>query len=84
MRIVPMTVITEQIDQSAPGIQRLARLHLSPLSLRFRGPQSHLEPAFQRAYLENSLKHMRIALVLAAHLYGIFGILDALLIPDQK
>jgi signal transduction histidine kinase/ActR/RegA family two-component response regulator len=73
-----------QTDHNAAKTQGLARLHLKPLSLRFSGPQEHLEPAFQSAYLANSIIYMRLALVLAAILYGIFGILDALLIPHQK
>ncbi|HOA72069.1 MAG TPA: response regulator [Phycisphaerae bacterium] len=46
--------------------------------LRFEG---ELESEFQRYYIENSLKHMRVAQAMGCGLYAIFGILDWLLLP---
>ena len=62
----------------------LAQMHISPLSLRFTGASAHLEEAFQKDYLDQSLDQIRVALFLAAILFGLFGILDAILIPDEK
>ena len=59
-------------------------MHLNPLTLRFTGPCEHFETPFQRDYLEKTLKHLRFALPLGALLFALFGILDAILIPDQK
>ena len=62
----------------------LAKMHMNPLSLRFTGASAHLEDAFQKDYLEQSLDQIRLSLVLAAILFAVFGILDAILIPDEK
>ncbi|HUT69519.1 MAG TPA: PAS domain S-box protein [Desulfatiglandales bacterium] len=43
-----------------------------------------LEQAFLDDYFEKSLRHVRIALLLGFFFYGIFGILDAWLVPDVK
>jgi PAS domain S-box-containing protein len=43
-----------------------------------------LEEAFREDYFQKSLKHVRIALLLAIFFYGIFGILDAWIAPDIK
>lgn len=43
-----------------------------------------LEEAFREDYFRKSLKHVRIALLLAIFFYGIFGILDAWVAPDIK
>ena len=62
----------------------LKGMHLNPFSLRFSGPCAYLEDTFQREYLEKSLKHIRVALILAVILYAAFGVLDAILIPGKK
>jgi signal transduction histidine kinase len=51
------------------------------LSLVFTGPLSHLEKPFVEDYYGKSTRHIRVVLVLGALLYGVFGILDAVLIP---
>ena len=43
-----------------------------------------LEEAFREDYFRKSLRHVRIALLLAIFFYGIFGILDAWIAPDVK
>lgn len=64
--------------------REVQRMHLNPLTLSFTGPCKHFEVPFQQDYLEKTLKHLRFALPLGAILFGLFGILDAILIPDQK
>ncbi|MGA2527471.1 MAG: PAS domain S-box protein [Smithellaceae bacterium] len=58
------------------------KLHL--LTLKFSGNSSKLEAPFLSDYYRVSLPHIRISLVLGALLYASFGILDALLMPEQK
>ena len=43
-----------------------------------------LEKDFLEDYLNKSLTHTRVALLLAIFFYGIFGILDAWLVPEEK
>lgn len=45
---------------------------------------SELEEAFLEDYFQRSLRHVRIALLLAIFFYSIFGILDAWIAPDVK
>ena len=42
------------------------------------------EKVFQKYYFQDSLRHVRIALVVGFFFYGIFGFLDALLVPEAK
>jgi len=44
----------------------------------------NLEKAFQDSYFRNSLRQVRIALLLGLFLYSVFGILDAWLVPEAK
>ena len=59
-------------------------MKLNPLTLKFSGESSNLEEHFQRYYYRESLFQLRIVLILGALLYALFGILDALLMPEQK
>ena len=43
-----------------------------------------IEKEFQDSYFKNSLRQVRIALLLGLALYSIFGILDAWLVPEAK
>jgi signal transduction histidine kinase len=43
-----------------------------------------LEKAFQDSYFQNSLRQVRIALLLSLIFYSVFGILDAWLVPEAK
>lgn len=56
-------------------------MELNLFTLAFPGD---LEKRFIEDYFQKSIKHIRTALILAIFFYGIFGILDAWLIPDQK
>jgi len=42
------------------------------------------EKIFQKYYFQDSLRHVRIALVVGFFFYGIFGFLDVLLVPEAK
>ena len=59
-------------------------MKLHPLTLKFSGESSKLEAPFLRDYYRMSLSQVRIFLILGAILYASFGILDALLMPEQK
>jgi PAS domain S-box-containing protein len=54
------------------------------LTLKFSGNKSQLEAPFLSDYYRVSLPHIRISLILATLFYAAFGILDALLMPEQK
>jgi diguanylate cyclase (GGDEF)-like protein/PAS domain S-box-containing protein len=58
------------------------KLHL--LTLKFSGKYSNLEALFQNNYYRLSLTQIRTFLVLGSLLYATFGVLDALLMPQQK
>jgi signal transduction histidine kinase len=62
---------------SAPQIK--IKLKWFPLS--FAG---NFEKIFQKHYFHDSLSHVRISLVVGFFFYGIFGFLDALLVPEAK
>jgi extracellular factor (EF) 3-hydroxypalmitic acid methyl ester biosynthesis protein len=59
-------------------------MKLHPLTLKFSGESSKLEVPFLTDYYRVSLSHIRISLILGALLYSAFGILDAILMPEQK
>ena len=46
--------------------------------------EKDVEKAFLEDYYRKSLRHVRIAILLAIAFYATFGILDALLVPEQK
>jgi hypothetical protein len=56
-------------------------LHLHPLGLALTGPLTHPEKPFIEDYDGKSTRNIRVALVLGALLYGVLGILGAVLIP---
>ncbi|TFG99356.1 MAG: PAS domain S-box protein [Calditrichales bacterium] len=51
------------------------------LSLSFTGD---IEREYRRNYFQQSLRHVRISLLLAILVYSVFGFLDALLVPQVK
>jgi|GEM_PF-4122575 len=59
-------------------------MKLNLLTLKFSGDSSALEEPFLIDYCRGSLFHIRISLFLGALLYAAFGILDAVLMPEQK
>ena len=56
-------------------------IKLNYLTLGF---PNEVEQAYREEYYKKSLKHVRIAIVLAGIFFGIFGLLDSFLIPDAK
>ena len=61
----------------SPSLSAGARMH--PLTLRF---DASLERDFQREYFDSTLSVVRLANVLGAALYSVFGVLDAIIVPD--
>ena len=62
----------------------LKGMHLDWLTLHFTGPSAVLEQSFYQNYAARTLLHLRIALAAGFLMYGAFGILDVLMMPDQK
>lgn len=62
----------------------IMEMKLHPITLKFSGECSHLEKPFLKDYYKTSLSPMRVFLILGAILYAAFGVLDALLMPEQK
>ncbi len=56
--------------------QELKNMKLHPVTLTYRDKYEHLEYPFRNYYISKSLRSIRIALLLAAFLIGIFGWLD--------
>ncbi len=79
-----MDPISPNLVEHAAQHLGLKRMQLNPVSLRFTGAYADLEAPYQQDYLAKSLKHIRIAIVLGTTLFALFGILDAILIPDHK
>jgi len=59
----------------------ISDVKVSWISLAF---PDELEKDFLKDYLDKSLIHTRVALLLAIFFYGIFGFLDAWLVPEEK
>ncbi len=56
-------------------------IKINPITLSFPG---NLEEVFRDEYFAKSLKHVRMACLMAIFFYGAFGILDAWLVPEMK
>lgn len=59
-------------------------MRLNPLNLNFAGEWAHLEHNFLRDYAAKSVKTIRLAFLLGIFFYSLFGILDAILMPEKK
>lgn len=59
-------------------------MKLHPVTLKFIDESAALEKPFLSDYFQSALPQSRIFLIIGALLYGAFGILDALLMPEQK
>jgi PAS domain S-box-containing protein len=53
---------------------------LSPITLSF---ERDIEKAFRHDYLRKSLRHVQVAILLAAFYYAAFGVLDAIMVPEE-
>ena len=74
----------KKAGKSETTVKTTEKMQLHPVTLAFRGPQSHLEKPFLDDYVVGSLPIVRFACLLAFFLYALFGILDAYLVPEQK
>ena len=74
----------KQTGRSKRPLERTEKMSLHPITLAFRGTQSHLEKPFLDDYFIRSLPIVRFACFVTFLLYGLFGILDAYLVPEQK
>jgi signal transduction histidine kinase/ActR/RegA family two-component response regulator len=72
---------TDSISSISPGLKEMK---LNPVTLSFSGDFKALETEFQRDYYQKFLKQIRYSVLLAICFYGLFGILDAKLIPEMK
>jgi hypothetical protein len=59
------------------------KMKLNRLTLQFSGESSLLEQPFLKKYYESSIPYIQTIMVLGCILYAAFGILDALLVPEQ-
>ncbi len=59
-------------------------MSLDPWTLRFRGRSAHLEQDFLVEYSLVSLQHSRIAIALGILMVASFGIMDILVLTEQK
>lgn len=69
---------------TAAAKNNLRAMKLNRVTLAFTGSSAGLESPFQSYYTSHTLTHIRIALLMGTLMYGSFGILDALLMPDHK
>ena len=66
-----------------PPKSDLRAMHVDWLTLRFIGPTAVLEKDFHQHYSARIILHVRIALAMGFVMYGAFGILDYLMMPDH-
>ena len=59
------------------------RVNLNPVTLSFTGRHQYLEQQFQDAFFANSLDHVRRCKLYAIIFFSVFGILDAVVFPEQ-
>ncbi|MFA5182298.1 MAG: response regulator [Syntrophales bacterium] len=71
-------------DFTAAVKDNLRAMKLNRVTLAFSGSSAGLEGPFQSYYTSHTLIHIRVALLMGALMYGSFGILDALLLPNHK
>lgn len=57
-------------------------IELNPITLSFSGANANLEAGFLHHYFTKSLRQMRLSVLLGAGLYALFGILDAIIVPE--
>ncbi|MFH0998845.1 MAG: response regulator [Pseudomonadota bacterium] len=72
------------MKQNIRSQSRMKTMHLHWLTLRFGGPMTAMEASYRDHYLVQILSQIRISFILGALMYGIFGILDALFLPEHR
>jgi PAS domain S-box-containing protein len=58
-------------------------MHFNHLTLKFSGPHAPLEPSFHDYYFKSTLNQIRVTIIAALIFYGAFGVLDAIVFPDN-
>ena len=76
-----MNLTKNKIDVTIP--YSMLRVSLNPITLCFSGNFKAFEKPFRDAYFSNSLDHVRRCKLYAALFFGIFGLLDVFVFPDQ-
>ena len=66
------------------NLNSMPAMSLNRVNLAFQDDCRYLEQDFLDDYAAESLNHIRIALLLGAFLYAVFGFLDAKLVPNHK
>lgn len=59
-------------------------MQVHPVTLAFSGPNKALEAPFQLHYFRSTLCQVRIAVIVAAIFYSVYGIVDAMAVPPLK
>ena len=60
----------------SPAASGMKAMQLDWLTLRFSGPTAAIEASYQDHLIDQTLVQVRIALVLGAVMYALFGILE--------
>ena len=76
-----MNLTKNKIDVAIP--YSMLRVSLNPVTLTFTGNHKYLEKPFREAYFSNSLDHVRRCKLYAALFFGLFGLLDVFVFPEQ-
>ena len=58
-------------------------MRFNRFTLAFSGRHAQLEPLFQDHYFRSTLNQIRIAIGAAFIFYALFGIMDAIVMPDR-
>ena len=71
-------------DSDLISQSRMKTMHLHWLTLGFGGPMAAMEASYRDHNLVQTLFQIRISFLLGALMFGIFGILDALFLPEHR
>ena len=77
-----MNLTQDKVNVAIP--YSMLRVNLNPLTLAFTGSHKSLEQPFQKAYFSNSVDHVRRCKLYAILFFSSFGVLDAVVFPEQK
>ncbi len=66
------------------GPEEFPVMKINPLDLTFSDECKHLEQSFLHDYATHSIKYIRQAFGVGIFFYAIFGILDAIIAPEEK
>lgn len=71
-------------SEKEPELNKPSAMKLRTLTLSFTGKDAPLEDDFLDYYYRSGLKQIRYALLMAVFFYGMFGLLDAALVPEKR